>query len=133
NLAGNAHYSGKVLRLTDAKKQQAGAVWYATREPVTAGFDTTFVFKLTKQGGLGNGADGLAFVLQNTGPSAIAGRGSAGGWGVGDGQRNHRSAGIPRAIAIYFDTFCNTEDEDPSDNYVGIFTNGGPREMRWPP
>src|SRR6476646_10149187 len=72
NLAGNAHYSGKVLRLTDEKRQQAGAVWYATREPVTSGFDTTFEFKLTKQGGLGNGADGLACGLQNSGPSAIA-------------------------------------------------------------
>src|SRR4051812_49241424 len=74
-IAGAAHYSGKALRLTDAKEQQAGAVWYTTKEPVTSGFDTTFQFRLTKQGGLGHGADGLAFVLQNSGASTVAGRG----------------------------------------------------------
>jgi hypothetical protein len=133
NIAGNAHYSGSILRLTDATQQRAGGVWYVNKEPVANGFDTTFRFKLTDQGGLGNGADGLAFVLQNNGPSALAGRGSAGGWGLGDGQRNHNSPGIPRAIAIFFDTHRNDEDHDPSDNYIGIFTNGGPRDMRWPP
>jgi Legume lectin domain len=133
NTAGDAYYAGKVLRLTAAKTMKAGAAWYGSKEPVTSGFDTTFQFRLSKQGGLGYGADGLAFVLQNSGPSAVAGRGSAGGWGVGDGQRNRHSPGIPRALAIFFDTFRNDEDHDPSDNYVGIFTNGGPREMRWPP
>ena len=135
NLAtvGAAHYSGQALRLTDAKQQKAGAAWYANKEPVAGGFDTTFKFKLTKQGGLGPGADGLALVLQNSGSLKVAGRGSAGGWGSGDGHGNHNSPGIARAIAIFFDTHRNDEDGDPSDNYIGIFTNGGPSEMHWPP
>ena len=133
NTAGTAHYTGPVLRLTDSELQQAGGVWYTEKEPVAGGFDTSFQFQLTQQGGLGHGADGLAFVLQNNGPTALAGRGSAGGWGVGDGQGHHNSPGIPWAIAIFFDTFRNDEDHDPSDNYIGIFTNGGSRDRRWPP
>lgn len=131
-IVGDAHYSGKVVRLTDNQLQMHGGVWYNTKEPVAGGFDTTFRFQLTNQGGLGNGADGLAFVLQNDGPSALAGRGSAGGWGVGDGQGHRNKPGIPFAIAIFFDTFKNDEDHDPSDNYIGIFTNGGLRDRRWP-
>jgi hypothetical protein len=133
NIVGSARYTNKVVRLTDARLQQAGGVWYTAKQPVSSGFDTTFTFRLTNQGGLAHGADGIAFVLQNDGPSALAGRGSSGGWGVGDGQRDYDSPGIPRAIAVFFDTHKNEEDHDPSDNYIGIFTNGGPREMRWPP
>jgi hypothetical protein len=133
STAGDAHYVNHAVRLTDARLQMAGAVWCVDKQPVSSGFDTTFLFKLTGQGGLGNGADGLAFVLQNSGPTALAGKGSAGGWGVGDGQGHHNKPGIPRAIAIFFDTFRNNEDHDPSDNYIGIFNNGGPRDMRWPP
>jgi hypothetical protein len=87
---------------------------------------------LTDRGGLGHGADGLAFVLQNTGPKAVAGRGSSGGWGFGDGRGGLIRSGMPRAVAIFFDTYQNHEDRDPSNNYVGVFTNGGPQDRRWP-
>jgi hypothetical protein len=133
NIAGSAHYIDKTLRLTNAEGQSAGAVWYVSKEPLTAGFDTTFQFQFTEQGGNRHGADGLALVLQNSGPSAVAGRGSAGGWGSGDGLGKHDSPGIPRAIAIFFDTYRNEEDHDPSDNYVGIYANGGLSDMPWPP
>ena len=133
NTVGSAAYTGEVLRLTPAEIQHAGALWYAEKEPVTAGFDTTFQFRLTDQGGLGKGADGLAFVLQNSGNTTVAGRGSAGGWGLGDGHGDKHAQGIPRAIAVFFDTFQNREDHDPSGNYIGIFNNGRPGKMRWPP
>ncbi len=133
NLVGEARLPGKYLRLTEARTNIAGAAWYSSKEPVSRGFDTTFQFRLTGQGGLGNGADGFAFVVQNSDPSAVAGRGSAGGWGFGDGHKNKNISGIPRALAIFFDTFKNEEDHDPSDNYIVICNNGGPRQMRWPP
>jgi hypothetical protein len=132
NVVGAARYAGSVLRLTDARLNTSGAAWYPSKEPVASGFDTEFQFQLTEPGGLGSGADGLAFVLQSSGASALAGRGSAGGWGLGDGHRDRRSPGIPRAIAIFFDTFQNSEDHDPSDNYIGIFNNGRPDKMHWP-
>src|SRR5262245_18999193 len=101
-IVGDARHASEVLRLTEAKNQKAGAAWHTHKQSVTGGFDTTFKLRLTHQRGLGDGADGLAFVLQNSGDKALAGRGSAGGWGFGDGQRNKRAQGIPRAIAIFF-------------------------------
>src|ERR1700722_18824940 len=69
NVVGDARLTGKHLRLTDARMNIAGAAWYSAKEPVSHGFDTTFQFQLTAQGGLGNGADGFAFVVQNGDPS----------------------------------------------------------------
>ena len=103
------------------------------KQAVLNGFETTFQFQLTEQGGLGKGADGFAFVLQNAGPDALAGRGSSGGWALGDGFGDRQRPGIPLSIAIFFDTFKNGEIKDPSDNFVTISTNGRLGEMRWPP
>jgi hypothetical protein len=49
--------------------------------------------RLTQQGGLGPGADGFAFVLQNSGPNALGSPGLAGGFGLGDFQRYGRAPG----------------------------------------
>ncbi|HEY3836491.1 MAG TPA: L-type lectin-domain containing protein [Bryobacteraceae bacterium] len=133
NLVGDARSHGPAVRLTEAVTRSVGGIWYAAKEPVTRGFETTFRFQLTDPGGLGNGADGIAFVMQNSGAKALAGRGSSGGWGLGDGERNKHSPGIARAIAVFFDTFKNDEDHDPSDNYIEICNNGGPKQMKWPP
>src|SRR5260370_34815016 len=82
-LVGEAAVSGgKVLRLTAARRDRSGAVWCVEKQHVGSGFETTFQFRLTQQGGLGHGADGFAFVLQNAGPAALGGRGSAGGFAV---------------------------------------------------
>jgi hypothetical protein len=132
-LVGSANRDGASLRLTPAKEQRAGAAWFTEKQHVAAGFETDFRFRLTNQGGLGRGADGFAFVVHNSGPDAMAGRGNAGGFAVGDGWGDPQKPGIPLAIAIFFDTFRNEEGGDPSDNYVAICTNGKPREMRWPP
>ena len=90
-LVGDAVISGKAIRLTPARPNRSGAVWSVEKQPVGFGFDTTFQFRLTQQGGLGRGADGLAFVLQNSGPSSLGGRGSAGGFAVADPTFHPRS------------------------------------------
>jgi hypothetical protein len=82
---------------------------------------------------LGNGADGFAFVIQNQGTSALAGRGSAGGFALGDGWGDRSKPGIPRSIAVFFDTHRNEDANDPSDNYVALCTNGPVPSMKWPP
>jgi hypothetical protein len=122
----------KILRLTPARQNRCGAAWLIEKQYVAGGFDTTFEFRLTRQGGLGPGADGLAFVLQNSGPAALGGRGSAGGFAVADANFHPRENGIPWSIAVFFDTYRNAEEDDPSANYVAIRTNGKPAEMRWP-
>ncbi len=131
SLIGNATVSGSVLRLTPAKGDKSGAVWLREKQPVASGFETTFQFQLTKQGGLGHGADGFAFVLQNAGPEALGGRGSAGGFAVSDGTY-HGENGIPWSIAVFFDTYRNRDEGDPSANYVAFRTHGRPNEMHWP-
>jgi hypothetical protein len=133
HLVGSAQILHDRLRLTPAGPQQVGAAWFAPKQRVIAGFEAVFRFQLTEQGGLGPGADGFAFVLQNEGPNAIAGRGSAGGFAIGDGRRDPTKPGIPHAVAVFFDTFYNADGDDPSDNYVAICTNGAIPQMRWPP
>ena len=132
SLVGEASVSSdKALRLTPARNDRSGAAWLLEKQPVGSGFETTFQFQLTGQGGLGHGADGFAFVLQNSGPSALGGRGSSGGFAVRD--PNHpKEAGIPWSFAVFFDTYRNAEEDDPSANYIAFRTNGKPGEMRWP-
>ena len=132
SFAGNARIAGHALRLTRAYHDQSGAVWFREKQPVSAGFETTFQFQLTKQGGLGHGADGFAFVLQNSGPDALGGRGSAGGFAVADKTYGFREKAIPWSIAVFFDTYRNDEEHDPSNNYVSFCTYGRPADMRWP-
>jgi hypothetical protein len=133
SLVGDAAVSGgKILRLTPARPNRSGATWSLEKQPVGFGFDTTFQFQLTQQGGLGRGADSFAFVLQNSGPAALGGRGSAGGFAVADPTYHPHETGIPWSIAVFFDTFQNAEEGDPSANYVAFRTHGRPGEMRWP-
>jgi hypothetical protein len=132
-LAGSAAIAGTRLRLTRAVVSQAGAAWVREKQSVGNGFETSFEFQLTGQGGLGRGADGFAFVIQNSGPDALAGRGSAGGFALGDGRNNPRTKGIPFSLAVFFDTHRNADLGDPSDNYISIVTSGRPKQLRWPP
>lgn len=130
-LAGSARLESSTLRLTPAQPNLAGAAWLPSRQPIANGFDTEFEFRLTDPGGLGNGADGLAFVLQNSGPSALGGKGSGGGFALGEGVAGDST--IPQSIAVFFDTFRNPEIGDPSNNFVTICTAGTPEQLRWPP
>jgi hypothetical protein len=128
-LAGSARKEGSVLRLTPSLHDVAGAAWFRDKQPVGGGFESVFQFRLTEQGGLGRGADGFAFVLQNSGPSALGADGSGGGFAL----REDATVGIPQSIAVFFDTFKNGEIGDHSNNFVTICTAGTPKEMRWPP
>jgi hypothetical protein len=129
SLAGSAQQEGRVLRLTPSQRDVAGAAWFRDKQPVANGFESVFQFRLTEQGGLGKGADGFAFVLQNSGSSALGADGSGGGFAL----RDDASVGIPESIAVFFDTFQNTEIGDPSNNFITICTAGTPKEMHWPP
>jgi hypothetical protein len=132
SIVGDAEVSGKALRLTPSKGDRSGAVWFREKQPVSSGFETTFQFQLTRQGGLGHGADGFAFVIQNSGPEALGGRGSAGGFAVSDPDYRHREKAIAWSIAVFFDTYRNKDAGDPSTNYVALCTYGKRDEMRWP-
>jgi hypothetical protein len=133
SLVGNAKISGRVLRLTPARSSQTGAAWFREKQAVKSGFETTFQFQLTHQDWFPGfrGTDGFAFVVQNSGPEAIGGRGSAAGFGLPD-PTNPRHPGIPWMIAVFFDTLRNPEEGDPSSNYIAVRASGGDSRARWP-
>jgi hypothetical protein len=134
NLVGDARWRRQVLRLTPAEENQAGGAWRREKVTVVGGFESRFRFRITESGGLGDGADGIAFVIQNTGPRALAGRGGAGGFAPeGQGQWKGQRRAIGYSIGVFFDTFENQEMRDPSNNYVGVFTFGRPEKAKWPP
>lgn len=130
-MVGDAVLAADRLRLTSAQSHQAGAAWYPRRVRLVDGFETTFRFQLTGESpGFHGGGDGLAFVLQDAGDSAIGSAGSSGGFGLG--AHGYAGGGIPKAIAIFFDTFRNMDERDPSDNSLSISTSGA-EARHWPP
>lgn len=131
SLVGDAGIAGSVLRLTSARRNQTGAAWFKEKQDIRSGFDTTFRFQLTHQDWILHGSDGFAFVVQNSGPKAIGGRGSAAGFGLPD-PTNPRHPGIPRMIAVFFDTLRNPQEGDPSSNFVTIRASGESAGTHWP-
>ncbi len=120
-LVGSAMQYQNKIRLTTNDIWQAGAMWYNKKQFITKGFETIFNFEITNQTSisLGEGADGIAFLIQNDNSSAIGDYGGAIGYG------HHSNVdGISNSIAIEFDTWQNPESNDPNDNHISINTRG---------
>ena len=117
-----------VLRLTPSALYWAGSAWYQTPQPVANPFTTSFTFQLNPAGG----ADGVAFVIQNSGLSALGpegcGEGFAGDFPPSNGgctPVQGPQTGIPNSIAIRFDSYSQgvgggTQTNDPGVNNVTI-------------
>lgn len=108
---------GVVLRLAIATTWQDGSAF--SNIPLQAvTFSTSFVFRITNPGGtvfdcnVEPGADGIVFVVQSVSSSV-------GGTGGGIGY-----SGILDSVGVEFDTWCNTDLNDPSSNHLGIDTSG---------
>jgi len=117
-----------VLRLTPSAPYWAGSAWYQTPQPVANPFTTTFTFQLNPAGG----ADGIAFVIQNSGLSALGPEGcgegfasdfppSSGGCTPVQGPQT----GITNSVAIRFNSYSQgvgggTQTNDPGVNNVTI-------------
>jgi hypothetical protein len=109
------------LHLQDAYNSNVpGAIWTAARHNISDGFETRFKFRLSRH--IGPGADGFAFVLQNSGMNATGNGGCAIGYG-----------GIDNSLIIEFDTYTNSYITaecggvgDPNDNHIGLLRNGVP-------
>lgn len=123
-LNGNATFVSDFLRLSSNKRIQSGSAWAKNKIPVRDGFKTFFSFSISEgndndlEDGSEPGADGLAFVIQNSEPDAL---GDAGG-GIG-------YAGIKNSLAIEFDTYANdnigrTDFSDPNGNHIAVQCNG---------
>jgi uncharacterized repeat protein (TIGR01451 family) len=108
------------LQMTSSGGNQTGSSWFFTPQTVTNGFSTTFQFKFTNPSA--SPADGIAFIIQNSGTAAIGVTGGSGGAiGYGDADSNanpSQGQGIPNSLAIEFDSFENAWDPQPVNNSV---------------
>ncbi|HEX7900717.1 MAG TPA: L-type lectin-domain containing protein, partial [Planctomycetota bacterium] len=101
---GNATFAAGRLRLTAAVNDQRGSCFYTTAQ-VMRSFATRARFKFTP--GSNPMADGICFVLQRAGTTAL------GGGGGGQGY-----AGIVTSLAVKFDIYPN------AGSYTGMYVNG---------
>jgi hypothetical protein len=98
------------FRLTQQITSQAGSVWFQNKITLNADLrvEGTLNFGIID----GNGADGMAFVLQ----PVCSGLGSLGG---GLGYQN-----ISPSLAVEFDTWQNTDQNDPAADHIALMKNG---------
>src|SRR5262249_54546322 len=102
-----------VLELTDGGFGEAGGAFLNNRVGVQ-NFNPTFTFQLPP--GATPTADGMAFVIQGVGPTALGPPGGGLGYGLDHPDPNFR--GITRSMAIKFDVFDNVGE---GVNSTGIF------------
>ena len=123
-LAGAATVTGNTIAVTPSEAQVAGGVWYTdSKQNVAGGFTTDFAVRVyNKQG---QGADGFAFVIQNSAPAPLGGAGGAIGYAsnVWYGQ-----TGIPNSLAVELDLWNNSgrgwDDYPQYPIKTSIQTNG---------
>jgi len=128
---GTAAQSGTKERLTTNGNLKVGGVWRIPKENVVGAWTTQFQFQTSSPtsivgGAVPNeaGADGFAFVLQNSAAAPIGSNGQGIGY-----------AGIVDSVAVELDTFFNTSisttffgtipsNGDPDGNHVAVQTGG---------
>jgi hypothetical protein len=111
-MNGFAKLNGTRLRLTDGGATEAGSGFYSTPLNIQS-FTTDFSFQLTNPNG-----DGMTFVIQNAGTTALGP--SGGGLGYGPDTPGG-TAGIPTSVAVKFDLYNNAGE---GTNSTGLYTNG---------
>ncbi|HJT23077.1 MAG TPA: hypothetical protein VJ873_00760, partial [bacterium] len=112
---GSAAVGSSAITLTPDMASQAGSAWNTVPLNLNSNFDMTFkVFA----GSDPNGSDGMGFVLQAQGTTALGGDG--GGLGFG----NVNGAGISPSLDVEIDTHDNTELGDTPQDHLGIDKNG---------
>ncbi|MGE3166827.1 MAG: L-type lectin-domain containing protein [Planctomycetota bacterium] len=120
-LVGSANVANGDLVITPAAVSQAGAAWFAQAQEVDGGFMTDFALQMSPQG---QGADGMAFVIQSVGPNAI---GCLGGNPCGSSTVQMGSLlayeGLP-SVAVEFDTYDAGMQNDPNDNHISVHSLG---------
>jgi hypothetical protein len=110
-LKGSASSSGNdCYVLTPDEGGETGAVWYGNRIDLAYNFDMSFQIYLGSNDF--DGADGIAFILQQSGSGAMGG----GGGGIG-------YQGLNSSLAVEFDTYQN---DDPEFDHICLQKNGDP-------
>ncbi|MEM7305981.1 MAG: L-type lectin-domain containing protein [Planctomycetota bacterium] len=117
-LIGAAKTSASKLELTPESLWQSGAAWHQDKQNVAGGFATTFEVAMAPTAG----ADGMAFVLQNDGATALAWCGGSQGYssGTSSGCLFGANDDLADALVVELDTWQNGEYSDPSNNHVSV-------------
>src|SRR5437867_6334501 len=105
-LQGTATFQDGRVALTGSVTNKAGGLWYPTKRFLEAGFDTTFQFQL------GSGAEGIAFLIQNTVLPGLGRPGSGLGY-----------EGLPRSLAVEFDVRSEGSDV-AGGSHISVQTRG---------
>ncbi|MDA3843885.1 MAG: T9SS type A sorting domain-containing protein [Candidatus Kapabacteria bacterium] len=124
DFVGKAQKRDSVIHLTRSMLKESGGIWIDDKVNVADGFTASFAFRLIDGHDASipeaspEGADGIAFVIQNSEKNALGRIASAMGY-----------AGIKNSIAIEYDTFCNddlqiTSNNDPNGSHVAIQSAG---------
>ncbi len=112
SLNGGATLNGTKLRILDGNDWEARSAFFTTPVNVKQ-FSSAFTFQMSNAA-----ADGIAFVLQSTGATAVGGPG--GSLGVGPAQ-NSTTGGIAGSVAVKFDLYDNNGE---GTNSTGLYLNG---------
>jgi hypothetical protein len=114
-LSAGAIQEGSLLRLTPAAAQKSGRVFRTEPIDPQQSFKTSFAISMHDSTCCNvptlKPADGMAFLLQNKGPTAGEGTGGSLGYG-----------GIAPSLAVEFDIYTNAGD--PATDHVAIVTDG---------
>jgi hypothetical protein len=114
-LSANAVQEGSLLRLTKAEGMKSGRVFSTEAINPQESFATSFALSMHDSTCCNvptlKPADGMAFLLQNKGPTTGEGTGGSLGYG-----------GIAPSVAVEFDIFTNAGD--PATDHVGIVADG---------
>jgi murein DD-endopeptidase MepM/ murein hydrolase activator NlpD len=109
-LNGGAAINGTRLRVTDGGKDEARSAFFNTPVSV-ANFSNTFTFQ-----DMSASADGLCFVIEASGPTAVGGDGGNLGYAGTSGALSTKS------LCVSFDLYNNLTYSEISN--TGLFTNG---------
>ena len=112
-LNGNAQQDGAILLVGPPVFYNIGSVYYSNQVNVAQGFATIFTLQIRPDSNSYTTADGMAFIVQNSGVNAL---------GISSGHPGY--AGIADSLAVEFDTFQNFQLADPNNNHIGIQSCG---------
>lgn len=108
---------GSCYQLTEAVGGQVGAVWYEETIDLAQPFDLQFKMNFGTNSGNGSsltpGADGMVFVMQTIGTSAIGNAGDGIGY-----------EGFLPSLGVEFDTYWNERNGDLLDDHIAIIKDG---------
>lgn len=104
-------------------QSQVGTAYHQNRQRVDLGFVTDFTFRVRDRNGVGS--DGLTFIIQNQGVTAMGASGGAMGFGSNLAFPS-AGTGISNSLAVVFDTWDNSANWPtiPGAAVLSVQTNG---------